>query len=302
MFFRSKLKKFSSPNTSTDFQNQVIQAVLEKFICGPTYLKSHPGTDDCEFIRDAHRIKDTSLIASSGPQNTNDMIHFIQDTAYHDNPILHVVALGDRLFEPESRSSNADFLNYFLGNFDRTYGEYHVNAKIIRGQASLSAKQHESKPNQFVESELKITYQDEVRLLNVIGIELTDGHAIKISNDENNQMLKLILKIHQLSLDHSVLLHCKRGHGRTGNLALALLLFNNFNTIFSNHDPTVVANNILDLITRIRNDRSGLISLRDQVRQAILIAYKAYQHELNDDYEQTLQNKFKIAAKKWLAH
>ncbi len=295
MFFlhRAKRQVLKNKNTalpqelepSVEFIDQVIKTVKKNFIIGPIYSKEHTRIKDDSFIRSSNSITNTNFSAAAGPKNEKDLINFFKDTVFHDPPISCIIAIGDRLSELDTCPSGIDFLNYYMKKNSYTVGHYCITRKHLNGSYSFHHENKVSKPNIFTESEIMVSKKEVDKNIKVIGLELKDGSYIDLNSDVTHQKKEILWKIFRISSEHSVFVHCKHGHGRTGHLILTMEILRNYSTIFSSDDPDVTAERILKILDNMRQQRPGLVHSVKQITEAINNAIILRRYGIEKGYE-----------------
>lgn len=295
MFFLHKIKRNLSKNKnptvtqesepSPEMIDQVISTVKKRFIKGPIYSKGHSKVKDKSFIRASNSIPDTNFSAAAGPKNEEDLINFFKDTLFRDPPITYIIALGNRVSELDACPAGVDFLNYYMKKSSYDVGPYHITRQHLGGGYVFYPGHEESKPNIFTESEITVSTEEDNKRVRVIGIELKDGSYIDLNNDNNERKKEILWKIFRISVEHSVFVHCKHGHGRTGHLILTMEILKNYSTIFSSDNPDVITEHILEILNNMRQQRPGLVHSTKQITEAIHNALILRRYALEKGYE-----------------
>lgn len=141
-----------------------------------------------------------------------------------------------------------------------------------------------------------------VKSLNVISIPIVDMKTIDLIHDNHNQLKHLLWKIYKISLKEPVLIHCAAGIGRTGHLVLMLEIIKHYEKIFSSQKPDLIANEIYEVLERIRQNRPALVANKEQFIEAIRNAEIMHHYILEQEKKQTKANASKADKGSMLSH
>jgi protein tyrosine phosphatase len=244
-----------------------------------SYSCPHPRIEDSNFTIDANSIKGTNFIAAAGPQEKFTLGDFFENTVFHrEIPIYRVIALGDTL--GKGQGSKQDFYNYIIREEKESLDKfnYSIQKESLKGEYT-AAQSGQVFPRTIIESTISVTPKgkEDTRELKVTLINLEDGEAINLTEDKDNVLKDILWQC--LLEKGNKLVHCKAGLGRTGHLIFTLEILKNYKNIFSK-DPETAAAKILEIVERIREDRFGLILIKEQFIVAIRNAHILYQYGL----------------------
>jgi protein tyrosine phosphatase len=244
---------------------------------------------------DAHRIhKHSHYIAGAGPKQDSMSVYFTHIICNQHVRVEHIIALGHYLgcaYDPE----HEDFPDYCVQPRELKYPQHTLHITSVSGTYRTYAHGLFSMPNDIVQSKLTVTpYQGPPREINVTVLALMDGRGIQLHEKSDDYKDKL-LKLFELSLEKYIFIHCKAGQGRTGHVVLMFELLKNYQKIFSQCDPQIIADNIAKLLTFIRKIRPVLIHNNEQFTSAIRNAHTLYWYGLRKNYQKIFDEAEKTA-------
>lgn len=266
------------------------------------------------FTYPANCITNSNFIASTGPQDEDAMIKFIEFLL--ENPFYKVVALGSCLSRNDSYK---DFYDYCTQTGETNYYPYQVITKVatpdnvkkmVSGQVSIE---------NILQSELSIHSKNMAvnKNLVVTVFSLRDNQSINLTDDDNKECLsnwnweswkdkkltkpeiesilnerkETLWNIFQASVTTPIIVHCSAGVGRTGHFILMMEILKNYASIFSKASPQEAANEINSIVETMRKHRPTMIYTKEQFNTAIRNAYRIRAYALEKEYIKVVNNK-----------
>jgi protein tyrosine phosphatase len=228
---------------------------------------------------DAHRITGTHFIAGEGPSES-EMANFIKHTAFNEKiSIQRIIAIGDCL--STSAMDYQDFFDYCSGDVkgeaEYKFDSYSLKIKRESGNVIKALASSQIMPRGIVQSTLSITDEKNAesgnKVLKVTIIPIEDMRSLNLdtTNDLHaaEKRKEILWDLFQASKNENIFIHCQAGLGRTGHLILTFAILQEYDEIFANKQPELIAKKIHEVLNRIREKRPALVFNQDQFTTAI---------------------------------
>ena len=217
-----------------------------------------------------NQIADSSIYAAAGMNNIHEfnpigfLYELINCDKQNQSDIHYIVALGQPHFDFFPYFSQPQKYKAKLPNGNEFTVE--IDPDFINASSEFSYKyQLFCKITRLENNEIKSV---ETKTLNLFHINIEDGHTLDLDKHGLNTILDELL----LALDNNkgVLVHCRAGLGRTGQMIAQLIALrqNNLESLFESNDHQTILHKLNLFVNKMRKSRPGLIIAPEQLYKA----------------------------------
>lgn len=261
-----------------------------------------------DFSIDANSIPNSKLIAAAAPQSSTDIPSFIANTVFHPTKKVSVICSVVDTFQQHDVDAASDqpfdSVNWFLRPKKdvQVYGPYVVTIKNISDHyenlippLALGLLKENDPRSATIKLSIKNVITQEERELTIYFFKTQDNHSPRLKLARDFERFTTFFR-HSAATEGHTLVHCKAGHGRTGNIIKTLLLAPSIETILA--ELTVdssadlykkAATSIHDVLQRIRSARLAAVLSSDQfieaIRRSLLLSRALRDHALKSAIE-----------------
>jgi protein tyrosine phosphatase len=226
----------------------------------------------------ANKIKGTQFIAANGPRDLQELDKFMAMLTTHTPAIEHIVCLGNVV-------KNRDFLDYYSHRGEIRTAHYKISSHLRdedKGIEDTSCIGYHISDISI--TNIKTGVKNSIKVYHLM---IPDNCPIDISYllaQKNKKLLDIFLKLSQIVLTNPLLVHCKYGVGRSGNLIWLLLLFANQKDLSKSTNDEMIAKKIMTLFNMICETRPAFVTELSQFKSGIEGGFYL------DEYQKSLEN------------